>query len=247
MAYDAGRAAEPEGGEDSGPGGKTLERDEDAKKAEPGAGFDSLKAGSTDTSAIEAYYDDWAASYDRNLNEWNYKAPREAAAMLREKLDPGPHVPDVLDVGCGTGMFAGALSALMDCRVEGVDISAASLEIAGKSGNYDRLHRHDLQSIPLPFGDNAVDAAACVGVLTYIEDAAGLLADICRIVRPGGYFAFTQRDDRWAGKNFDALVADFAGRGLWTPVHVSDAVPYLPKNDDFGDAIKVVHVLCRIP
>ena len=223
-----------------------MERGDDAKDNDAAQGFDSLKAGSTDTSAIEAYYDDWAERYDLTLNEWDYKAPREAAAMLREKLEPGPNVPDVLDVGCGTGLFAGALSAVLDCRIEGVDISAASLEIAGKSGIYDRLHRHDLQTIPLPFGDNAFDAAACVGVLTYIEDAAGLLADICRVIRPNGYFAFTQRDDRWAEKNFDALVADFAERGIWTPVLITDPIPYLPKNDDFGDAIKVIHVLCRI-
>lgn len=222
-----------------------MERGDNANETDAHAvkGFDSLRAGSTDTSAIEAYYDDWAESYDRTLNEWDYKAPREAAAMLRERLEPGA---DVLDIGCGTGMFAGALSAILECRVEGIDISAASLEIAGKSGIYDRLHRHDLQTVPLPFGDNAFDAAACVGVLTYVEDAARLLADVCRIVRPNGYFAFTQRDDRWSEKNFDALVARFAERRVWTPVLVTEAVPYLPKNDDFGDAIKVIHVLCRI-
>ena len=220
-----------------------MEGGDNANDTNAADGFDSLKAGTTASSAVEAYYDDWAESYDRTLNEWGYETPREAAAMLREKLEPGANV---LDVGCGTGMFAEALSAVLDCRVEGVDISAASLELAGKSGNYVRLHRHDLQTVPLPIGDNAFDAAACVGVLTYIEDAASLLADICRIVRPNGYFAFTQRDDRWAERDFDALVAGFAERRVWTPVLVTQAVPYLPKNDDFGEAIKVIHVLCRI-
>lgn len=179
-----------------------------ARDTDTATEFESLKTGSTDSAAIEAYYDDWAESYDRTLHEWDYKTPQEAAALLCDRLEPGA---EVLDVGCGTGMFAAALSAGLACRIEGVDISAASLEIAGKTGTYDRLHRHDLQAAPLPFGDNSFDAAACIGVLTYIEDAASLLADICRIVRPGGWFAFTQRDDRWAEKRFRCRHRGFRG------------------------------------
>ena len=205
--------------------------------------FDSLKDGSTNTKAIAAYYDEWAETYDAALKNWDYQAPDDAAAILGQYLKPGD---DVLDVGCGTGMFSKAISRHLNCRIDGIDISAASLEIAEKQGKYDRLQRHDLQTTPLPIADNAFDAAACVGVMTYIEDEASLLADLCRVIRPGGYILFTQRDDRWVEKNFDSLIENFQKRKLWKPLKVSKAKPYLPKNDDFSDSIRVIHVLCQV-
>ncbi|MEH6528252.1 MAG: methyltransferase domain-containing protein [Sneathiella sp.] len=205
--------------------------------------FNSLKDGSTNSAAIAAYYDEWAETYDATLKNWDYQAPDDAATILCEYLKSGN---DVLDVGCGTGMFDKAMSRQLDCRIEGIDISAASLEIAEKNGKYDRLQRHDLQTTPLPVTDNAFDAAVCVGVMTYIEEAADLLADLCRVVRPGGYILFTQRDDRWVEKNFDSLMDKFEERRLWAPLKVSKAKPYLPKNDDFNDSIQVIYALCQV-
>ncbi|MEH6545525.1 MAG: class I SAM-dependent methyltransferase [Sneathiella sp.] len=205
--------------------------------------FNSLKDGSTNSAAIAAYYDEWAETYDATLKNWDYQAPDDAATILCEYLKSGN---DVLDVGCGTGMFDKAMSRQLDCRIEGIDISAASLEIAEKNGKYDRLQRHDLQTTPLPVTDNAFDAVVCVGVMTYIEEEADLLADLCRVVRPGGYILFTQRDDRWVEKNFDSLMDNFEERRLWTPLKVSKAKPYLPKNDDFNDSIQVIYALCQV-
>jgi len=206
-------------------------------------GFGSLKGGSTDSGAIAAYYDAWAATYDDNLKDWDYQAPVLAANTLGAHLEPGRAV---LDVGCGTGLFARALADVVACRVTGLDISEASLKLAQEQGGYDRVQQHDLQKTPLPLADDAFDAAACIGVLTYIEDAPALLAELCRVVRPGGHILFTQRDDRWAEQNFDGLIADLDARGLWTPVAVSDAKPYLPGHDDFADDICVIYVLCRV-
>jgi predicted TPR repeat methyltransferase len=206
-------------------------------------GINSLKEGSTNSTATAAYYDEWAATYDATLKNWNYQAPDDAAETLCEYVKSDD---DILDIGCGTGMFSKAMSRHLNCRIEGIDISAASLEIAEQKGGYDRLQQHDLQTTPLPLIDNAFDAAACVGVMTYIENAASLLAELCRVVRPGGYILFTQRDDLWVEKNFDFLLNSFSERRLWTPLKVSKAMPYLPKNDEFSDSIRVIHVLCQV-
>ena len=206
-------------------------------------GINSLKEGSTNSMATAAYYDEWAETYDATLKKWNYQAPDDAAETLCKYVRPED---DILDVGCGTGMFSKAMSRHLNCKIEGIDISAASLEIAEQKGGYDRLQKHDLQTTPLPIIDNAFDAAVCVGVMTYIEDAASLLADLCRVVRPDGYILFTQRDDRWVEKNFDSLLNSFSELRLWTPLKVSKAMPYLPKNDEFSDSIRVIHVLCQV-
>jgi len=205
------------------------------KKDETGKPFGSLKDGSTDSTAIAAFYDDWAEKYDTDLKNWNYQTPQEAASALAAVLSVGDHV---LDVGC--------LTRQLDCHVEGIDISQASLVKAEAYGIYDRLQQHDLQKTPLPIEDNSFNAAACVGIMTYIEDAESLFADLCRIVRPAGYVLFTQREDRWAEKDFDAVMQRMTDGNLWVPLKVSEAVPYLPGNEEFGDSIGVIHVLCRV-
>lgn len=205
--------------------------------------FTSLKDGSTNSTAIAAYYDEWAETYDATLKDWDYQAPQDAAKALCEYLKPGD---SVLDVGCGTGMFGKALSDRLDCQIEGIDISSASLEKAEEHNWYNRLQRHDLQSPPLPVADNTFEAAACVGVMTYIEDAPSLFVDLCRIVRAGGYILFTQRDDLWEQKDFSALLDDFETRKLWKPLSVSNAAPYLPNNEEFSDTIRVIQVLCKV-
>lgn len=206
-------------------------------------GFQSLKNGSRDPKAVEAYYDDWAESYNNTLKDWNYRAADEAATALAACVKPGDHV---LDVGCGTGLLGKALSAKADYILTGADISGASLKIAESQRAYQKLTRHDLQVTPLPFGESAFDAAACVGVLTYIDDAGKLFRDLCRMVKPGGHVYFTHREDRWADDDYGAVIQGLVDEGLWKPLQISDPRPYLPGNEDFADNIHVIHVLCRV-
>ncbi|MFO7856642.1 MAG: methyltransferase domain-containing protein [Paracoccaceae bacterium] len=213
--------------------------DDDPKR---GADF-TLGEGSTEAEAVERFYDDWAETYDETLRGWRYRAPERTAAALAPHLATGARV---LDVGCGTGMFAEALAAEGDFRLDGLDISGASLEIAARTGRYDRLIRHDLQRLPLPVATDACDAAASVGVLTYVADVEGLMRDVVRCVRPGGAVAFTQRSDRWESAGFPEMLARLEEEGLWTPLQVGEPRPYLPGNREFGERVGVVHVLCRI-
>lgn len=111
------------------------------------------------------------------------------------------------------------------CAVTGVDISKASLEFADRRGVYARLQRCDLQDTPLPFLDDSFDATASVGVMTYIANLGVYLAELCRIVCPGGHILFTHRDDRWRENCFDALIQNIEERGLWTILDVSEAKP----------------------
>jgi|GEM_PF-55570 len=205
--------------------------------------FASLSGGSTDSAAVEARYDGWARSYDHDLEMWNYQTPDEAAAALVPYLRKDD---SVLDLGCGTGMFGRALTNRLKCRIEGIDISAKSLAVAGKRDMYAMLYRHDLQKLPLPLGANGFDAAVSIGVLTYMSDPAALLREMCRVVRPGGHLLFTQRDDRWRELEFDRIMVDFDKQGLWTALGMSEPRPYLPRHEEFAEDIQVIHVLCEV-
>ncbi|TYC48671.1 methyltransferase domain-containing protein [Rhodobacterales bacterium] len=203
----------------------------------------SLKDGSTDSSAIASYYDQWADTYDETLVTWDYKAPKDAVALLSGHLQPGARV---LDVGCGTGLVSEALKRQANYRIDGLDISPASLKRAGERSTYEDLVCHDLQKLPLPVESDAYDAAISVGVLTYIEDAPDLLRDLCRTVRSDGVIGFTQRTDRWQDLDFKARIDALAAEGLWSVVHISEPHGYLPGNEDFAEEIKIIHTVCRV-
>ncbi|WP_417692519.1 class I SAM-dependent DNA methyltransferase [Roseibium sp.] len=207
-------------------------------------GFSSLKAGSTDTEAIAVYYDGWASTYDETLAGWEYEAPNDIARLVASHLKDDALI---LDVGCGTGLVSQALNAGRgERRLHGIDISSQSLKQAEKRGAYERLFCHDLQKPPLPLTSNAYDAAVCVGVLTYVEDAGPLFHDLCRCVRSGGVIAFTQRVDRWEQPDFDRVIGAVADQRLWKLLDKSAPQSYLPGNADFGEEIKIILTLCQV-
>ena len=203
------------------------------------AGLRDLSANSDE---VARYYDEWADQYDATLREWRYEAPEQVAARLRAELRPDA---TILDAGCGTGLSAEALSDAGFTAIDGMDISQRSLDIAARSGRYRALAQVDLQQLPLPYGDDVYDGLACVGVLTYVPDSAGILREFCRIVKPGGCMVLTQRSDLLHERAFPQTLQSLQDEGLLTTAEISAPMPYLPDNDEFGDAVQVHYITCR--
>ncbi|MFI7703423.1 class I SAM-dependent methyltransferase [Nonomuraea sp. NPDC049480] len=91
----------------------------------------------------------------------------------------------ILDAGCGSGPL---FSALRDrgAIVTGVDASAGILEMARRRLGADAdLRVADLAG-PLPFPDDAFDDVIASLVLHYLEDWGPTLAELRRVLRPGG-------------------------------------------------------------
>ena len=197
---------------------------------------------STDSQETAAYYDDWAESYDDTLAQWNYRSPTIVATMLKQEVPPDGRV---LDAGCGTGLSGRALHDAGFRRITGIDISPASLDAAAQAGVYERLVQVNMQQAPLPLETGEFAAVQCVGVLTYVPDTAAILREFCRVVRPGGLAAFTQREDLFNEREVAGVMQTLADEGLWTPVSVSEPQAYLPGNADFADRVRVIYCLCR--
>ncbi len=109
-----------------------------------------------------------------------YRDPsRDPGATLRRLVGTGSG--PVLDVGCGTGLSAALLGDL-GWAVGGIDGSADQLRVAG-----DRLVwrvRGDIAH--LPFRTGSVPMATVVLVHTDVDDYAPVLAELARVVVPGG-------------------------------------------------------------
>ncbi|MBI3493521.1 MAG: metalloregulator ArsR/SmtB family transcription factor [Acidobacteria bacterium] len=91
------------------------------------------------------------------------------------------------DLGCGTGQVSAALAPFVK-RVVAVDASAAMLQAAKRRlqefDNVD-LRRGDLEAL-LPIDEARLDAATLMLVLHHVPDPARALAEVARVLKPGG-------------------------------------------------------------
>ncbi len=100
----------------------------------------------------------------------------------------------ILDVGSGLGGPARVFASRMKCHVTGVDITkefcdAASL-LSTLTSLDDVTEFHHADATALPFDDAQFDLAFTMQVQMSIEDKERFYAEIFRVLRPGGRFAF---------------------------------------------------------
>ena len=101
----------------------------------------------------------------------------------------------VLDLGCGEGRHVIAAHALDGVDAIGVDLSADDLATARErqedfaAAGGDALFALLVgDAVRLPFADASFDAVICSEVLEHLPDWQSALAEIERILKPGGYF-----------------------------------------------------------
>ncbi len=128
-------------------------------------------------------YDDFADAYSAENESSLFNAYYERPEMLRLAGDVSGR--RILDAGCGSGPLSAALRA-RGAAVTGFDASAAMVDLARQRlGDDADLHVADLGA-PLPFADAAFDDVVASLVLHYLEDWAGPLAELRRVLTPGG-------------------------------------------------------------
>jgi len=142
----------------------------------------SLSADAADPPGLNDY-DSFAEAYTAS-NETNLvNAYYERPAMLALAGDVAGR--RILDAGCGSGPL---LAALRDrgAIVTGFDSSAGMLEQARRRLGDDADLRVAELGRPLPFPDAAFDDVIAALVLHYLEDWGPALAELRRVLKPGG-------------------------------------------------------------
>lgn len=131
-------------------------------------------------------------------------------ARLVRTLD-GTAPRRVLDVASGTGMVAAAIVRRRDSSVVALDQSEQMLDRARERLDHDPLLAERITLVAgeaerLPFADAEFDAVTFTYLLRYVDDPPAVLAEIARVVKPGG---------RVASLEFGVPSAR-AARFLWT-------------------------------
>lgn len=162
----------------------------------------------------------WAEYFDsRYLTEFDpllsAERSRREVARLRTLLGELPDGARVLDLGCGQGRHANLL-AEAGFAVTGLDYSADLLALAAgaarplgrRSPTY---RRGDMRRLPAAWTrrfDAVVNLFTSFGFFDRAEEDAAVLAQVARVLRPGGLLV-------WHGGSRDGVVARFLGRDWW--------------------------------
>ena len=112
------------------------------------------------------------------------------ALYLLLHLKPGLRL---LDFGCGPGTISvGLAERIAPGELHGVDMEESQIELAREAamaGGHDNMVFHVGNVNGLPFEDNFFDVAHCHAVLMHIPDTQAALAEVKRVLKPGGIVA----------------------------------------------------------
>ena len=140
------------------------------------------------------------------MGRWLDRIGATMNALVLAELDPGGE-DDLLEVGFGGGGLLTLLLRRTRGRVFGVDTSEAMVRRARRRFRGETrlaLHVGSVESMPLE--DASVDRAASVNNLYFWPDPAAGMAELARVLRPGGRLAIAfeppEELRKWPGHRF---------------------------------------------
>jgi SAM-dependent methyltransferase len=156
------------------------------------------------------------AAYERMMGRWS----RLAGDIFLDWLKPSPGLRWV-DVGCGNGAFTETLVQFCAAaEVQGIDPSPAQLSFARSRFTDEVAQFQQGDAMALPFADAAFDAAVMALVLFFVPEPARGVAEMARVVRPGGSVSAYVWDMHGGGFPIAAMHEEMAALGtppLWPP------------------------------
>jgi SAM-dependent methyltransferase len=150
------------------------------------------------------------AGYERMMGKWS----RLAGEVFLEWLKPRSGL-SWIDVGCGNGAFTELLAErCAPTEIQGVDPSEAQLAFARSRHNAGIALFQKGDAIALPFPDNRFDAAVMALVIFFVPEPTAGVAEMARVVRPGGMVASYVWDMENGGFPAEPVLAELRAMGF---------------------------------
>src|SRR6266508_5213466 len=162
-----------------------------------------MPATTGDTARLRDYWDKHAPNYDRQMRFFDRYLFGDTRTWVCQQASG-----DVLEVAVGTGLNLGSYPD--DIRLTGVDCSPAMLERARdralKLGRPVDLRLGDAQA--LEFSDGSFDTVVCTFSLCGIPDDRQAIAEMDRVLRPGGLLLLADHVEasRWDARAAQRLI-----------------------------------------
>jgi predicted TPR repeat methyltransferase len=133
-----------------------------------------------------------ASGYDEQARKTNWFGPEVVFGLAYEYVMPGD---TMLDLGIGSGLSS-ILFHKAGLQVYGLDGSREVLEVCKSKRFAAELKEHDLRDMPLPYPTHFCDHIISVAVLNSFRDLETLFKEIARVIKAGGFFAFTVEEQK---------------------------------------------------
>ncbi|MCA1453321.1 class I SAM-dependent methyltransferase [Bradyrhizobium sp. BRP22] len=131
-----------------------------------------------------------AAGYEQLMGRWSQRL-----APLFIEFAGLADGEKILDVGCGTGSLTFALARSANlAEIGAIDYSPVFVEEAIRRNIDPRIKIRQADACALPFEDGTFDRALALLVLHFVPEAGQAVAEMRRVVRPGGVVAATVWD-----------------------------------------------------
>lgn len=129
--------------------------------------------------STQSYYDRFSSTYEDHRHQGYHRMIDELELELVRRYGSGR---DVFEAGCGTGLLLKEASAVARSAV-GLDLSRGMLGQARARGL--RVVQGSLTDVPMP--SSSFDLVYSMKVLAHVPPIAAALAELARLVRPGGH------------------------------------------------------------
>lgn len=167
----------------------------------------------------EIRFEDGAA-YEEGMGRWSLLAGN----VFLDWVAPATGLRWI-DVGCGSGAFTELLVERFAPReMHGVDPSSAQLAFARRRPGVRGATFQEGDAMALPFADNRFDAAVMALVIFFVPDPDKGVAEMVRVVTPGGLVAAYAWDMAGGGFPFEPIREEVRAMGFQPPAPPSAAV-----------------------